>query len=213
MVLVGLVLIAIGTAVGYLIPRGSGIDESIATFAIDQREAWLTRAFRVITASGSTAFLLPFAIVVAVVLVVRERTTRPAVFITVAGAGVLLLYQSIKVAVSRPRPELEPIIAVATGYAFPSGHAAQSVALLGAIATALTHRAPRRWQIAAAVTVIVWAALIGASRVYLGVHWTSDVIGGWTLGAVWLLVVTRCLCSGASSRSGVPVEARTRAPC
>jgi undecaprenyl-diphosphatase len=198
--IVALALIALGAAVGHVVPRGSGIDESVTLFVIEHRTAWLTRVFRVITTSGSTAFLLPFALAVAGVSVARERSLRPVVFLTVTGAGVLLLYQSIKVIVSRPRPSLDPIIEAATGYAFPSGHAAQSAALLGAIAYTLACRAPRRWQVAAASTAIIWSGLVGMSRVYLGVHWMTDVIGGWTLGVIWLLAARSVLTPMGSRR-------------
>jgi undecaprenyl-diphosphatase len=108
------------------------------------------------------------------------------------GAGVYLLQLALKVAIGRPRPGLwlDHAWAVAPGScAFPSGHALMAAALYPLLALSLSALRPRArtWYWLGAVAAALW---VGAGRVYLGVHWPSDVLAGWGLGAalVWLAV-------------------------
>ena len=96
-----------------------------------------------------------------------------------------VLDQLLKVAFHRPRPPTLFGLAGPAGYSFPSGHALVSFAFFGALAV---FAAPRRWlrYIVAALPV----AAIGYSRIYLGVHYPSDVLGGWAAAAVWVFSVT-----------------------
>ncbi|HEV3074420.1 MAG TPA: phosphatase PAP2 family protein, partial [Thermoanaerobaculia bacterium] len=82
-------------------------------------------------------------------------------------------------------------IAAAQGYSFPSGHAMGSLIVLGSIGY-VALRLPLRWKVKSAVLAALATAvvLIGLSRVYLGVHWLSDIAGGWSAGAVWLATAT-----------------------
>jgi undecaprenyl-diphosphatase len=88
---------------------------------------------------------------------------------------------------ARMRPDLASALAVARWYSFPSGHAMSSFITFGALAY-IALRQPWLWAaksagLAIALTMVV---LVGVSRVYLGVHWTSDIAGGWSAGTVWL---------------------------
>jgi membrane-associated phospholipid phosphatase len=112
--------------------------------------------------------------------------------LTLAGSGGLTFV--LKAALSRPRPPLHDALARADGYAFPSAHAATAAAAFGVLAYLVALRV-RRWK----VQVTVWAGaatlttLVGISRIYLGVHWTTDVLGGWAFGLLWLtIVVSAC---------------------
>jgi len=91
--------------------------------------------------------------------------------------------------VARVRPALEPHLVVVKSQSFPSGHASSSMIFYLTMALILTHRGPwRRWAAAGAVLL---SLLIGTSRVMLGVHWPSDVIGGWVFGLLWVLLTLR----------------------
>ena len=104
--------------------------------------------------------------------------------LTVTGAW--WLETMTKLIVQRSRPELFRL-ASASGYSFPSGHALVATCLYGALAFAFWRLARRRWQrIALAVIAVLMPALIGVSRIYLGVHYPTDVLGGWLAGLLWL---------------------------
>jgi undecaprenyl-diphosphatase len=90
--------------------------------------------------------------------------------------------------VARARPALEPHLVIVKTSSFPSGHAASSMIFYLTLAVAL---APPRWRRAAAAIAILLSLLVGLSRVMLGVHWPSDVVGGWSFGMFWVLVALR----------------------
>jgi len=91
--------------------------------------------------------------------------------------------------IARVRPDLEPHLVVVKTSSFPSGHATSSMIFYLTLALALT--VDSRWHRAAAAGAILLSLLIGTSRVMLGVHWPSDVIGGWAFGLLWVLLTLR----------------------
>ena len=107
---------------------------------------------------------------------------------SVVGASVL--NAGLKSMLHRPRPELVPHLANVSNASFPSGHAMISAAIYLTIGAMLAETQPRR---SARIFLMAFAGLlvllIGVSRIYLGVHWPSDVLAGWCLGSVWALVV------------------------
>ena len=129
--------------------------------------------------------------VVALVLVVwlfRRRSRRLAAFVLVAVGGGSLLDGAAKALAHRHRPLLDHPVASASGYSFPSGHALGSVVgvtVLVVVFAPLLSRRGRRLAWAAAALVVL---AVGFSRVALGVHFVSDVVGGWVLGGAWVLV-------------------------
>lgn len=99
------------------------------------------------------------------------------------------LSEAQKYWIARVRPDLEPHLVVVKTSSFPSGHAASSMIFYLALALALT--AGTRWSRPAAAAAVLLSLLIGTSRVMLGVHWPSDVIGGWAFGMLWVLLTLR----------------------
>jgi membrane-associated phospholipid phosphatase len=161
-------------------------DQAIHTWFGHERRPAMTVLLSTATTIGGTAGLgVIVAVVVAVLLVLKERAS--AIFLVVtAGAGALLNL-GLKMIFARARPDLATALAVARWYSFPSGHAMGSFITFGALAY-IALRQPWPWVaksagLAIALTIVV---LVGLSRVYLGVHWTSDIAGGWSAGAVWL---------------------------
>lgn len=172
-----------------VVARGHGpvaLDAGVATFATAHREPWLTSVFEALTWLGSTAILAPVVVAVGVWRRRRGASWRPLVLPAASLAGAFGLSQLVKHAVARPRPDDRLVHVV--GYAFPSGHATCAAAGWLAVAIALGDVLParRRALVAAALVVI---AIVGASRVYLHVHWATDVVGGWALGGLWFALV------------------------
>jgi len=132
-------------------------------------------AMRTVSAAGSPLAWWIVLIPVCAWLLYR-RLPRLTLFVAVATIGSSLLNRAIKLAVDRARPHLSDPIASAAGKSFPSGHTQSVVA-----------RRARPWLVAAAVLIV---AVIGFSRIALGVHYLSDVIGAVLIGLAWLLVVT-----------------------
>jgi len=91
--------------------------------------------------------------------------------------------------IARVRPDAEPHLVMVKTSSFPSGHATSSMIFYLTIALALTRNS--RWHRVAAAGAVLLAVLIGTSRVMLGVHWPSDVIGGWAFGMLWVMLTLR----------------------
>lgn len=163
------------------------LDAEIGMDIVEDRNSFLTPFFIGITELGGVPFSVLFVIVVSLYLLVKTKRRDLAIWyiLTVAlGAG--LLNQAFKFLFRRPRPTIEHLVEQG-GYSFPSGHSMGSMILYGALVFLIIQLARKR--------IIKWIALvcaagliflIGLSRIYLGVHFPSDVIGGFSLGAAWL---------------------------
>ena len=148
---------------------------------------WVEEMMRDFTALGSTGVLALMVLAVSGFLVMT-RKGHAALTVLVAVASGVLLSQTMKWAYARPRPELVPHGAEVYTTSFPSGHAMMSAIVyltLGALlARAQSGQGPKIYILAVAVILTV---LVGVSRVYLGVHWPTDVLAGWALGGLWAL--------------------------
>jgi membrane-associated phospholipid phosphatase len=130
--------------------------------------------------------IMIWLVVIAVAGLLIRRRPRLAIYLVVAGTGALLLDPSLKTLVGRVRPVVDVPVAVAPGNSFPSGHALGSMVVYGSLLLVFLPTVAPRWRkpfIAAIALVIV---AIGVTRVALGVHYISDVLAGWCLGAAWL---------------------------
>lgn len=149
--------------------------------------AWLEQSAVDISAMGGFTLITLFGgFGVAFLLALHRR--MEALWIGIALVGATLLNAVLKQWLHRPRPELVPHLARVTSLSFPSGHAMVSSAVYLTLAIMLGEAQPalRRYFVALAVTLVV---LIGCTRIYLGVHWPSDVLAGWALGSAWALAV------------------------
>jgi undecaprenyl-diphosphatase len=166
---------------------------------------------KAVTWLGSSGVLWTVTGTAAVALAIRRRW-RLAVYLLVAGAGALTLDPVLKSLVGRLRPVVAHPIAYGTGDSFPSGHALGSIVCYGALFLVFlpaTRGKCRRLFTVAIVTLIV---AIGASRLLLGVHYLSDVLGGWALGFTWLGVTAFAF---ELSRRATPTSSQQnrRPPC
>src|SRR5690348_2323378 len=140
---------------------------------------------KAVTWLGSDGVLWTVVGVAAVILAIRKRW-RLAVYLLVTAAGALVLDPVLKSLVGRLRPMVAHPIAHGTGDSFPSGHALGSIVCYGAILLVFLPVARGRWRVTFVTVTVTLIALIGISRILLGVHYLSDVIGGWAVGITWL---------------------------
>jgi undecaprenyl-diphosphatase len=139
----------------------------------------LAPAMRAITMIGSEYLLVPLAAVL-VWRWLRRGERRAAHLLVVGSLSAEAVAQLLKTLIHRPRPEVFFGLAGAQTYSFPSGHAFVPAVYFGILAGICASRAG--WRAA----VVLMAALLGFSRVYLGFHYPSDVVAGWALAVVWL---------------------------
>lgn len=162
-------------------------DQAIHTWFGHERQPAMTVLFWTVTTLGGPAGLAVIVPVAAAILLVRKERAS-AIFLLVTASSGAILNLVLKTIFARTRPDLATALTVARWYSFPSGHAMGSYITFGALAY-IALREPWPWvarsaALAIALTMIV---LVGLSRVYLGVHWTSDIAGGWSAGTVWLV--------------------------
>jgi len=154
---------------------------------------WLEEAMRDVTALGGFTVLTLVTIVVVVTLM-RARRWREALGMATVALGAELTSDVVKLVYARPRPDLVPHGSYVYSNSFPSGHSTLSVAIYFTLAALLAagavRRSSRKMMYAVAGLVVL---LIGVSRVYLGVHWPTDVAAGWALGSIWALIGWRWL--------------------
>lgn len=161
-------------------PGPTAGDTAAADLVQGIRSDWLTSVAKVVTALGSTAAIV--VVVIATSLWLNARRSRPEIVVLIAGTIAILISSNlIKLGIERPRPigGLVPV----DSYSYPSGHAAHAVVYVWiALTIALKVRPGMQRGTALVVAGLALAAAIGLSRVYLGVHYMSDVSGGWGLG-------------------------------
>lgn len=151
---------------------------------------------KVITLLGSVEFLAGVVILMGLILA-WGRHWKDVCFVVGSGLFTLLLRTVLKEIFHRPRPELWPT--TPDGYSFPSGHALGSVIIYGLLLYLLGRVHPR-WRPALWTFYLGLVIAIGLSRLYLGMHWPTDVLGGWVIGAVILLLLIKGYEGGLWSR-------------
>jgi undecaprenyl-diphosphatase len=184
-------------------------DPRVLSFVLAHRSGPLTGAMKWLTWLGSNAVLIPLVILIGGFFLLRKRDWRPLTKLAVSLGSAVAAYDIVKPLVVRPRPPaVDRIIPALTGWAFPSGHATQAVAAWGMLALILACRASFGRRVALTAGALIVILLVGASRVYLGAHWFTDVLGGFALGGLCLsLVVAATLLLASRTRS--PIKDRS----
>ena len=167
---------------------GGPLDRAIYQALYSGGHPALVIVARVFTALGEPTVLIAAGIITAVLLWRAGHRHLPWVLIAITMIG-RAVSELQKCWIARARPDLEPHLVVVKTSSFPSGHATSSIIFYLTMALALT--VGSRWHRAAAAGAIVLSLLVGISRVMLGVHWPSDVIGGWAFGVLWVLLTMR----------------------
>jgi undecaprenyl-diphosphatase len=145
----------------------------------------LVSVLKMMTLLGSNGVLGWLVAIGALILLVRKRW-RLAGYLLVTCAGGLILDPTLKLAVGRLRPVVAGPVALGGGNSFPSGHALASVIGYGALLLVFTPALPRRARKPVIIALAAIVVLVGFSRLALGVHYLSDVLGAWCLGIAWL---------------------------
>ena len=167
-------------------------DPRVLAFVIGHRAPWLTGLAKVLTWLGSTLVLWPVAIGAGLGLWRWRRRWLPAVLPALALAGVWAGSLLIKGLVGRPRPPVADRLTVVHSLSYPSEHAAQALATWGMLALMLMAGRSARARMLLAAGAALIAFVVGATRLYLGAHWMTDVLGGWALAGVWDCLLIIC---------------------
>ena len=171
-----------------LLLGGGPLDRSLYLALYAGGSPALVMTARVLTALGEPTVLIGAGVICALWLwwAGRGRLALTLVLVVVVGRA---LSEAQKYWIARARPAVEPHLVVVQTSSFPSGHATSSMIFYLTVALALT--VGSRWHRPAAAAAVLLSLLIGLSRVMLGVHWPSDVIGGWSFGLLWVLLTIR----------------------
>lgn len=151
--------------------------------------SWLTAMMQAVTDLGGLV-VVPVAAIAVAVTMWRRGLRRKAVFLAAAVIGSTLLNAALKALFQRARPDYWEHLVAENSYSFPSGHAMASMSLAAALIVVAWRT---RWRWATVTTGAVYVVAVGVSRMYLGVHYPSDVLAGWAVAALWVVVVLAVL--------------------
>lgn len=183
------------------------LDRSVRAWVQPMRSGWLDVSMAAVSFLGEPAGLIPLILIASALLWRASRRWALLLPALMAGTGVLQLVG--KWAANRPRPNTAP-------WGFPSGHVLSLAVFFGILAFLLVTLSGRRrrWRVSACLACGAAVGLVAASRIYLDMHWLSDVIGGFALGTAYLLLAigaAQALSRRAAARSPVtltePIEA------
>lgn len=167
------------------------LDRPVLAWMMSHRSPIADQVITGFTDLGGPVGMTCIAVVITALLVWRGRSATPAIVMAIAVSGSLILTNRAKAIIGRSRPPAaDAVPPLEHGFSLPSGHTLNSTVIAGVVAFLIISR---RTGIATKVTAVLvaalWAAAMGMSRVFLGHHWFTDVIFGWSLGLTWLMVV------------------------
>jgi membrane-associated phospholipid phosphatase len=176
-------------------------DSSLSRWFAAHRSKDLNQVTHYTTNLAETPTIALLALLVVAGAALVWRRWREPLLVAIAVAGEVLLFLIVTLLVDRPRPPVKHLDAAPPTSSFPSGHTAAAIALYGAVAVLASERARSaalRWLLVA-IGVLV-PLVVALSRVYRGMHYTTDVLGGMILGVTWLFVTTRAIRLGVLHR-------------
>lgn len=163
------------------------LDQWLESFLFSVRIPFFLRVGEIVSLFGNVATVLLIACIIGICLTLFKRPYPSLVGLTSTLLGTGVSVYLLKILVARPRPGGSIPSIIESSYSFPSGHAAGSMALYGFIAFLLFRAYPRHKKLIGVVVAGIILS-IGFSRLYLGVHFLSDVLAGYVLGGLWLFI-------------------------
>ena len=183
-------------------------DPHIAAWVAEHRTGWLTAAAKVAAWPGASLVIVVLA-AAAVAFLAARRDRRRAIMLALAVAGSVTLAIVVQQIIARSRPPATLAIGHHAGPAFPSAQATAAIACYGMLAIILAAGLPPRIRALIWISAAVVTGLTGASQVYVGANWLTDVLGGWALGALWIAILLTAAVLITSAGSW-PAAARRR---
>ena len=184
--LMGCALILFGFIAGQVVQNPEiAFDEKLRFWVYEQRSPLLSAIFIPVTYVGNWQTITVLAAILLAVPKTRKNIGLPFALISLSST---IVYKIVKGVFERPRPELDVRLIPQGGYSFPSGHSMNCIVCFGILIYLIRRYCPNR-SIANILTVLLTLLIIGigTSRVYVGVHFPTDVLGGWSLGLAFLL--------------------------
>ncbi|MGL6235031.1 MAG: phosphatase PAP2 family protein [Segniliparus sp.] len=160
------------------------VDQQAHDWFVAHRVGWLDPVEKAISLFGSTTTVVLVTMLLSGLLLWRARAPKQATFLAMTTTLSCVVLFSVKMLVKRLRPPSAQWLADGPGYSFPSGHATLSAALATALVVLVLRRAAQAWVWPVVGAGVLFSLLVGVSRLYLGVHWLTDVLAGWTLGVL-----------------------------
>lgn len=161
------------------------VDAALLGEAVEERTAAWNGVAITITTIGNTFAMAVLATLVGAWSWARGRVVD-AVFVVGAMAGAVLVFRGLKILIDRPRPPAAAQVITETNESLPSGHATMSMVVIGSLVVLGWAGRAVVGRVLMLTAAAIWVAAVGSTRVYLGVHWFSDVVAGWLVGAAWL---------------------------
>ena len=188
-VFTGLVLLFTMLAQEVMEAETLGFDTAVLTMIHKIANPTLNGLFLGVTNLAGAVFIGIITIALAVGFYMRHEIYN-SLYILLTLCGTIFLNTTLKIFFKRTRPDLWSLLVVEKSYSFPSGHAMISMALALTLIV-LTYYSRARWF--SIILGAFYVVLIGFSRLYLGVHFPTDILGGWLISSVWILLATRLM--------------------
>jgi len=205
---------AFGVIIESVISRQNlaGVDGRAYAFFLAHRAPYLSTGARMVSYLGGTLALAVVTLGGAGLVWRRTRKTRDLLLPALALLGSTVLVEVVKAVVARPRPPVAAMLSEVSGFAFPSSPATRAAACFLALAFTTCGVFPSwRTKVAAVTTAVALFLLIGVAGLSLGVHWFTDVLGGWALGVLWFAAVVVIVQVAESIRDREPVSEKGEA--
>jgi undecaprenyl-diphosphatase len=179
--------VALGVIAHYA-AAGTAFDHAVLAWMVNHRSPGLTSLAIAVTNAGSPVATGVIAVAAAAVLWWRSGSPRPAILVlaTLCVAGTMSTLSKMIVGAGRPAQSVQ--LVVETDPSFPSGHVTGTLALLGALTAVIGYHTPRAANGALIALVAAITALVAVTRLYLGVHWVTDIMGGLLLGGAAVVI-------------------------